>query len=107
VRQSTQVEYFYDYHELTAVISGEVLYILVPNGFCALAVSDGKLLWKHPARRVDVAGSPAIGADLIVVGHEKLFAFRNAEGKPPRSTESRKSANAESAVAKSKWKFWK
>jgi len=92
------------------VVSGDTLYILAPDGFCALSARDGAILWKHAMEVHDSPGTAAIGDDLVIVGREKLFAFKNASGKRSQrvSVTRREASRSDKPISQRKpwWKVW-
>jgi outer membrane protein assembly factor BamB len=63
------------------LISGETLYILTRGGLCAFSTIDGKPLWKYEIDVSEAASSPASAQGFLIVGGDKLYAFKHAKAK--------------------------
>lgn len=85
------------------VISGETVYVMAPNAFCALSLLNGEMLWTHPGPGWDTAASPALAEDYVVVGHQKLFAFK---GRRRQEEGQVLSSSFQGEIKKPWWKVW-
>ncbi|NIM11432.1 MAG: PQQ-binding-like beta-propeller repeat protein [Candidatus Aminicenantes bacterium] len=63
------------------LISGEALFILTLEGLCAFSTINGKLLWKYEIDAIEAASSPASAEGFLIVGGDKLYAFKPAKAK--------------------------